>query len=310
MRSISRLPIGVKLPLIGALAALIPSLSLTLAMLWQNHRVMSTVNPAFEQLAMMDLQHVADGVYAMCASRQELFETTTSTDPDSALPSEDIDFLRQSIMNVKVGETGYVYVLRGKGDRKGTYVISPGGAQDGANVWEEKDADGNPFIQNIVAGALELGPTENRVFRYPPRQNQDDTHPRMRVVMVKYFEPWDWVIGAGSYEDEFYQARNQTAAIMGNAKKASLLLALAALILSVFSSIWLAKGVTGPVLRMMEDVKALGQATIEGRLSTRIDTSKHYGDYLKVVEGMNNTLDSVVGPLDVAAGLITPRPRA
>ena len=52
---------------------------------------------------------------------------------------------------------------------------------------------------------------------------------------------------------------------------------------------------------MMADAMMLSKAAVEGKLSTRADASKHEGDYRKVVEGVNNTLDAVIGPLNVAA---------
>ena len=52
---------------------------------------------------------------------------------------------------------------------------------------------------------------------------------------------------------------------------------------------------------MMADAIMLAQAAVEGKLSTRADAGRHTGDYRKVVEGVNSTLDAVIGPLNVAA---------
>ena len=52
---------------------------------------------------------------------------------------------------------------------------------------------------------------------------------------------------------------------------------------------------------LVADTEMLSKAAVEGKLSTRADASKHEGDYRKVVEGVNNTLDAVIGPLNVAA---------
>jgi len=45
----------------------------------------------------------------------------------------------------------------------------------------------------------------------------------------------------------------------------------------------------------------LSRAALEGKLDIRADASKHQGEYRKVVEGVNDTLDAVIGPLNVAA---------
>ena len=55
------------------------------------------------------------------------------------------------------------------------------------------------------------------------------------------------------------------------------------------------------VNKLVEDAGMLSKAAVEGKLATRADASKHYGDFRKVVEGVNQTLDAVIGPLNVAA---------
>ena len=52
---------------------------------------------------------------------------------------------------------------------------------------------------------------------------------------------------------------------------------------------------------LVADAAMLSVAAVEGRLDTRADASKHGGDFRKIVEGVNKTLDSVIGPLNVAA---------
>ena len=60
-------------------------------------------------------------------------------------------------------------------------------------------------------------------------------------------------------------------------------------------------GVIDAVEGLVGDAKALAQAAAEGKLSTRADLSRHRGDYRAIVEGVNATLDSVTGPIAVAA---------
>ncbi len=52
---------------------------------------------------------------------------------------------------------------------------------------------------------------------------------------------------------------------------------------------------------LVKDAKMLSVAAVDGKLDTRADASKHQGDYAAVVKGVNDTLDSVIGPLNVAA---------
>jgi len=55
---------------------------------------------------------------------------------------------------------------------------------------------------------------------------------------------------------------------------------------------------------LVTDAGMLSQAAVDGRLSTRADATRHQGDFRKVVEGVNATLDSVIGPLNVAANYV------
>jgi methyl-accepting chemotaxis protein len=49
------------------------------------------------------------------------------------------------------------------------------------------------------------------------------------------------------------------------------------------------------------DAELLARAAVEGKLATRADASRHGGDFRTIVDGVNRTLDAVIGPLDVAA---------
>ncbi len=58
-------------------------------------------------------------------------------------------------------------------------------------------------------------------------------------------------------------------------------------------------GCIDAVNSLVADASMLSQAAVEGRLATRADTSKHRGDFHKIVEGVNNTISRLVGLLDV-----------
>jgi methyl-accepting chemotaxis protein len=52
------------------------------------------------------------------------------------------------------------------------------------------------------------------------------------------------------------------------------------------------------VKAMVSDADLLSKAAVEGRLSTRADASQHKGDFRRIVEGVNATIDRLVGLLD------------
>ena len=48
---------------------------------------------------------------------------------------------------------------------------------------------------------------------------------------------------------------------------------------------------------LMADSAILAQAAVEGKLATRVDASKHAGDFRTIIEGVNATLDAVIQPM-------------
>jgi methyl-accepting chemotaxis protein len=52
---------------------------------------------------------------------------------------------------------------------------------------------------------------------------------------------------------------------------------------------------------LVSDGVGLAQAMDEGKLSVRADAGKHRGDFRKVIDGFNKTLDTVVEPLKISA---------
>lgn len=52
---------------------------------------------------------------------------------------------------------------------------------------------------------------------------------------------------------------------------------------------------------LIADAGMLSEAAVEGKLSVRADASRHGGDFAKIIDGVNHTLDSVIGPLNIAA---------
>jgi methyl-accepting chemotaxis protein len=55
---------------------------------------------------------------------------------------------------------------------------------------------------------------------------------------------------------------------------------------------------------LVTDANMLSRAGIEGKLSTRADASKHKGDFRKVVEGINQTLDALILPTQEATNVL------
>jgi len=52
------------------------------------------------------------------------------------------------------------------------------------------------------------------------------------------------------------------------------------------------------IMWLTGDINMLSDAAVRGNLDVRADAEKHQGDYRKMVEGINSTINSLVGTID------------
>jgi len=121
------------------------------------------------------------------------------------LPIDMVKEVTEAINSIKVGKTGYVFVLGGAGNQKHKTIIHKA---LGINVdlTDRKDSSGELFIQKMVTQALSTVKDGKPVIFSYPWLDQGATKTRDKYVALVYYEPWDWVIGASSYYDEFYES--------------------------------------------------------------------------------------------------------
>ncbi|HMV80716.1 MAG TPA: methyl-accepting chemotaxis protein [Leptospiraceae bacterium] len=55
---------------------------------------------------------------------------------------------------------------------------------------------------------------------------------------------------------------------------------------------------------VISEINSLSASAIEGKLSVRADVSSHKGDFRKIIEGVNQTLDSVIKPVQEASSVL------
>jgi len=163
-------------------------------------------------------------------------------------------FLNEEIKGIQVGETGYVYII----DSNGFLKIHP--AKEGENILHLKDSAGFSYIQAMIKDAVALGNGEVGTIRYPWMNPElGDERPRQKITKYTYFKPWDWIIVAGTYEDEIYHALHTT-------ERFILMMAIAALVLVFVLAFTLSKVLTRPI-RELTDVTA---KMADGDLSQRV----------------------------------------
>jgi len=206
---------------------------------------------------------------------------------------ENDENLRQAIMDIDVGETGYVYILGGQGELQGHYIVSNNGARDGEDIWNAKDSDGNLFIQEIVAKATVLEPGELDSVTYP-WQNAEDPEPRLKVARLAYYEPWDWVIGAGAYLDEFEAAARSVEASRVQFLSYFIGGGVLAMIAGVLAFGWMAKMITNPLVDIsaVAEELAVGDAMQEVEYTSTDEVGVLADSFRKLINYLRRTAEA------------------
>lgn len=177
-----------------------------------------------------------------------------------------VERIRQAILDAKIGESGYVFVLIGKGENRGRYIISKDGERDGENIWDDKDSDGVYVVREIINKAISLTPGDMATVRYR-WQNIGESRPRWKVARLAYYEPWDWVVGTSVYEDELQKYKKVLKDGSVNMIIAMGFFGLIALLLIAAYGVIISSRMTRPINKMTFAVGAI----IDGKLDTALD---------------------------------------
>jgi methyl-accepting chemotaxis protein len=114
--------------------------------------------------------------------------------------SADLAVLKERIRSMKVGDTGYFYVLNAApGKAYGELIVHP--SKEGKSILDDRDSSGRAYVRDMLDA--KEGLTTYQV------QNPGDAEPRTRVVAYSLFKDWHWLIAGGTYEDEIVQQAAQ-----------------------------------------------------------------------------------------------------
>jgi methyl-accepting chemotaxis protein-2 (aspartate sensor receptor) len=194
--------------------------------------------------------------------------------------SADLAALKERIRRMKVGDTGYFYVLNAvPGKNYGELIVHP--SKEGQNILGSRDASGREFVREILE-------TKEGVTTYP-WQNAGDAEARTRVVAYTLFKDWNWLIAGGAYEEEIV---HEAASLRNRAIVSGLVaLAIFALILQAV----IKRVVTRPLTEARDAAVriAQGDLTVELHYSRRDEIGRLAGAMNDISKGLSGVVGQV-----------------
>lgn len=193
--------------------------------------------------------------------------------------TESIKALKDKVKSVKVGDTGYAFVLDAS-VVPGMAVIHP--AAEGKNLIDVKDKHGESVVRTLIE-------KRSGVTRYW-WQNEGEKEAREKLVVVQPFEKWGWLVATSAYSDEFVH----------EVRALQVQIAIAAIVVTVIlvSTMMIAtrRWITRPLGRAL----AVTQRVADGDLTQHIraDSSDEVGALLRSVDGMSTHLRDMIGEID------------
>ena len=187
--------------------------------------------------------------------------------------------LKNTIRNLKIGKTGYFYVLDARpGTGYGDFIIHP--ASEGKNMLDTKDSSGREFLKDMLA-------KKNGLIRYPwVDQQRGETSPGDKIVSFSYFQNWNWVIAGGTYLEEYVSEVNGLRNVF---------VVLGVVLVIVTSGVLfflIRRSIIAPLTRVIADAKAIAQGNLSVQLET--DRQDEMGQLTMAINSIGTGLSAVV----------------
>ena len=202
--------------------------------------------------------------------------------------TKNLAMLKEKIKAIKVGETGYIYVVSAApGNTYGNALVHP--SLEGKNLLDLKASDGRLFIKEMLD-------TKNGNINYDWSPSEKEA-PREKMAAFHTFTPWNWLLVGGTYTEEITreaaQVRNRYA-----------LLGLIALVLFASVLFLLVRNVvTRPLARATEAADRIAKGDLDVHLA--IDNKDEIGLVLRSLNNISDNLSGVVGQVRRGAEQIT-----
>jgi methyl-accepting chemotaxis protein-2 (aspartate sensor receptor) len=199
---------------------------------------------------------------------------------------EAMNFMKTKIKALKVGETGYFYVLSATpGKTYGDLIVHP--AKEGQNIAASRDSDGREFIREMLD-------KHEGLSTYPWANAEEGEHAaRTKIAAYTLFKEWNWLIVGSTYEEEITHEAAQL-------RNRYIVIGLVAL--ALFAAI-LHGVIKRTVTRPLDQARDAAERIAHGDLTVRVPATRR-DEIGLLAEAMNNItsgLSEVVGQVRTGA---------
>jgi methyl-accepting chemotaxis protein-2 (aspartate sensor receptor) len=187
--------------------------------------------------------------------------------------SEALGQLKASIRQLKVGGSGYYFVLRSDPEAYGLLAVHP--SAEGKNmVKPEGGGQGPAFVREMLE-------RKQGVIAYPWLDAGAQSE-RDKLAVFGYYAPWNWVYASSAYKDEFVAETRQLMAVFA---------ALGLCAVAVLALVWWWL-VRRTIVRPLVQASRMADAIAEGDLTVRI-AHERKDEIGHLLDDMNNTADGL-----------------
>lgn len=187
--------------------------------------------------------------------------------------------------NIKLGESGYIFVV----DQKGNSIAHPN--IEGNNVWDEQDDNGVKYMQEIIAKGNEGGGFASYSWPLPNSDQLEE-----KEVYAETDPYWGWVIGASTYLADFNKPAESIL-------KLTLVVIGVAIIIGIFVIWQYASSMAKPINRVVQAMERFAEGDLTQE-SMSIRSKDEIGKLANAMNQMQAKLKDMIHNIAQASDLI------
>lgn len=169
--------------------------------------------------------------------------------------------LRNTLSQTRIGGRGSVFVMQGHGENRGSYLLSPDGSQSNQNMLAVRDGAERLFAVEMLEKAIAAADGKVVEYEYMWRNSQTESFRPMRVAL-SYYAPWDWVIGAQAYEEDFEEGVRLMKSLASRTLLQILGVSVLAVLLASLGFWWVSQGISRRLQQLMVVAQTLARGDV------------------------------------------------